>query len=223
MSTPSPLLATAAARKAQLLAELQQIEPLAAAGETIAAVLDPSRVVQLNNTTIAVSSVSGGGAFDALITNPELVGDVRQIIAARLEAIALAGVRHSPPQQQAEQQQPPAPEPTVANSAAAAGSTPPDRDPEAPNHASPQDAAERAHGAGYRYCAEQRGERKSPYKPGPLTDAWLAGWDEADARAQSPPHRPNNPATSGAAPTTAAFPRHSYRYKTTTLTPHPCP
>ncbi len=192
------IVQAAAARAAHLRAELKKLEGVEThlraelkkleGVETLATQAHNARMapaLQLSRYTFALGD---GKSFGVQFEDADLAQRIRELIAADREAKAAAligGDIIPSPQQQAEQQQPPAPEPTVANSAAAAGSTPPDRDPEAPNHASPQGAAERAYGAGYRYCAEQRGERKSPYKPGPLTDAWLAGWDEADARAKA--------------------------------------
>ncbi len=188
MSTPD-IVQAAAARAAHLRAELKKLEGV----ETLATQARHARMspsLQLSRHTFALGD---GQNFGVHFDDADLAAKVRELIAADREAKAAAligGDTIPSPQQQAEQPSPPAPEPTVASSAAAVDSTPSAQDlaldtARAAALDAARAAAERAYGAGYRYRAEQHGQRKSPYKPGPLTEAWLAGWDEADAQSKA--------------------------------------
>lgn len=120
----SPIVKAAADRAAQLRRELAQLDGVATLAAQAEEVLNSSRVLQINNTTIAMGD---GANFDTHITDPELVTRVRQIIADDREAKAAALIgspASESPQRTAELQPAPAPESPAASSAAAVDSTP---------------------------------------------------------------------------------------------------
>ena len=168
----SPIVKAAADRAAQLRRELAQLDGVSTLAAQAEHVRNSSRVLQLNNTTIAVGD---GASFDTHILDPELVTKVRELIASDREAKAEALMK---------------PVTLTGPTSPMLFATPaPDADAEIGI------ACEKATIAG-REHRERNGERKSPYKADhPLSDAWLAGFDSG-----TPPTAPATPPPAAATP-----------------------
>lgn len=168
----SPIVQAAANRAAQLRAELAQLEGVSTLAAQAEHVRNSSRVLQINNTTIAVGD---GASFDTHILDPELVTKVRELIAGDREAKAEALMTPTP--RLIGPDSPILFAPRVAEEDPAVGIS-----------------VEKATIAG-REQRERNGERKNPFKADhPLGIAWLAGYD-----AGTPPTAPATPTPPAAA------------------------